>query len=68
MKQLFREDRGHSTVKEEFSPLRYEKSLAFAFAKKVNASEKLIIRCIELNTILNSIVKTIKKSFKVIDN
>ena len=34
----------------------------------VNASEKLIIKCKELNKILNSIVKTTKKNLKIIDD
>jgi four helix bundle protein len=33
-----------------------------------NASEKLIIKCKELNKILNSIVKTTKKNLKIIDD
>ena len=51
---------------------------AFVFAKEivnlykylvdVNASEKLIIKCKELNKILNSIVKTTKKNLKIIDD
>jgi four helix bundle protein len=34
----------------------------------VNVSEKLIIKCKELNKILNSIVKTTKENLKIIDN
>lgn len=34
----------------------------------VNTSEKLVIQCKELNKILNSIVKTTKKSLKIIDD
>ncbi|AKN33451.1 hypothetical protein Ccar_22535 [Clostridium carboxidivorans P7] len=33
-----------------------------------NASEKLIIKCKELNKILNSIVKTTKKNLKIIED
>ena len=49
--------RGQRTEQEDFSPLHYEKSLI-----DVNASEKLIIKCKEINKILNSIVKTTKKN------
>ena len=42
---LLLEDRGHLTVKDDFSPLRYEKSLiygkAFAFAKESNRIRKI---------------------------
>ncbi|OAA83827.1 four helix bundle protein [Clostridium ljungdahlii] len=34
----------------------------------VNASEKFIIKCKELNKILNSIVKTTKKNLKIIED
>ena len=34
----------------------------------VNASETLIIKCKELNKILNFIVKTAKENLKIIDN
>ena len=33
-----------------------------------NASEKLIVKCKELNKILNSIVKTTKKNLKIIED
>ena len=49
----------------------YEKSLIYKSATNyidVNVSEKLIIKCKELNKILNSIVKTTKENLKIIDN
>ena len=56
-------------MKEDFSPLRYGKSLiyrkAFVFCKrKLTHKENLIIKYKELNKILNPIVKTVKKKLK----
>ena len=65
VKYYYREGRGQLTVNGDFSPLRYGKSLIY---KKINASEKLIIKCKELIKILNFIVKYIKKNLEIIDN
>ena len=53
---------------EDFPPMLYGKSVIYKSATNyndVNASEKLIITCKELNKILNSIVKNTKKNLRI---